>query len=134
MVKTLKRIASTLIIFIVILSIITFNTNVEIVLALENPRSELIDKISKDYTKKFCNAIAFGLSKESAMAFSLEENKKIFERRKGIDTLNKDILAEKIAVSVINSCGYPINLSGDKDIEEFKNSYLAKYMESLNKK
>ena len=46
--------------------------------AAEIEHSTLIKKVSKDYTKRFCNSIAFGLSKESAMNFSIEESKKVF--------------------------------------------------------
>ena len=113
----------SLIIFLFV-TIIAFDTNIEKVSALEDQSINLIKKISKDYTKKYCNSIAFGLSKESAMRFSLEENKKVFEKRKGINSINKDLLAEEIANSVIENCGYPLNLSGEKGIQEFKNFYL----------
>ncbi len=93
--------------------------------ASENQQSDLIEKISIDYTKKFCNSIGFGLSKESAMNFSISENKKIFEKKKGIQNIDKELLANKIAFSVIDSCGYQLNLYGDKDIEEFAKYYLS---------
>ena len=111
-------------IFIVCSTLIFFQT--EVLYASETDNSLLIQKISKDYTKKFCNAIGFGLSKESAMNFSLEENKQVFKKRKEINNINKELLAEEIAISVIEKCGYPINLSGEKGIIEFKNYYLSK--------
>ena len=46
--------------------------------AAEEVSSVLIKKVSQSYTKKFCNSIGFGLSKESAMKFSLKENKTQF--------------------------------------------------------
>jgi hypothetical protein len=94
--------------------------------AVENDNSVLIKKVSKSYTKKFCNSIGFGLSKESAMKFSLEENKQVFKKKKEINTINKELLAEEIATSVIEKCGYPINLSGEEGILDFKNYYLSK--------
>ena len=87
---------------------------------------KLIKKISKSYSNKFCNAIGFGLAKESAMDFSLEENKQVFKKKKGINQINKELLAEEIAILVIEKCGYPINLSGEKGILEFRNYYLSK--------
>jgi len=95
--------------------------------------SIFIKKVSKSYTKKFCNAIGFGLSKESAMNFSLEENKQVFQKKKEINNINKDLLAQEIAMSVIEKCGYPINLSGEKGVLEFKNYYLSKDKESIEK-
>ena len=94
--------------------------------AAEKDPSVFIEKVSKSYTKKFCNAIGFGLSKESAMNFSLEENKQVFKKKKEINTINKELLAEEIAVSVIEKCGYPLSLSGEKGVLEFKNYYLSK--------
>ena len=89
-----------------------------------NP-SVFIKKVSKSYTNKFCNAVGFGLSKESAMNFSLEENKQVFKKKKEFNTLNKELLAEEIAISVVEKCGYPINLNGEEGINEFKNYYLS---------
>ena len=94
--------------------------------ALDDQESVFIKKVSRSYTKKFCNSIGFGLSKESAMNFSIEENKQVFKKRKEIKNINKDLLAEEIAISVVEKCGYPINLYGEKGILEFKNYYLSK--------
>ena len=112
----------------IISSIISFNVRIVSAKEIESP--ELIQRISKDFTKKYCNAIGFGLSKESAMNFSYEENKKVFENKKDIDIINKEILAKEIADSVIDSCGYPIKLSGEKGSQEFKSYYLAKEEDS----
>tara|TARA_Y100001968_G_C19346986_1_gene712585 strand:+ start:610 stop:1023 length:414 start_codon:yes stop_codon:yes gene_type:complete len=117
--------------FIIIITSI-FSLNTEIVSGLETENTSLIKKVSKDYTKKFCNSIAFGLSKESAMNFSIEENKKAFEKRKGFQNINKELLAEEISSLIIETCGYPINLSGEKGIKEFKNYYLSKDQELSN--
>lgn len=94
--------------------------------AAESYDSVLLKKMSKSYTNKFCNSIGFGLSKESAMSFSLKENNEVFRRRKGFNSINKELLAEEIAISVVENCGYPINLSGEKGIMEFKSYYLSK--------
>ncbi len=111
-------------IFIVFTILITFQA--EVLYALDSGNSIFIKKVSKSYTNKFCNAIGFGLSKESAMDFSLEENKQVFKKRKELDSIDKELLAEEIAISVIEKCGYPINLSGEKGIIEFKEYYLSK--------
>ena len=92
--------------------------------AAENVNSVLLKKVSQSYTNKFCNSIGFGLSKESAMKFSLQENNQVFNKRKGFKNIDKEILAEEIALEVVEKCGYPINLSGEKGILEFKNYYL----------
>jgi len=107
---------------------IVFHT--EKLYASENVESVLINKVSKSYTNKFCNSIGFGLSKESAMNFSLKENNQVFKKRKDYNDINKELLSEKIAIAVVEKCGYPINLSGEKGIMEFKSYYLSKDQES----
>ena len=110
---------------------IVFQT--EVLYASESDNSVLIGKISRSYTKKFCNSIGFGLSKESAMNFSIEENKQVFKNKKDINNINKELLAEEIAISVIEKCGYPINLIGEEGIQDFKSYYLSKEEESQKK-
>jgi len=120
--KIKKLIASLFLFFILTTNIFFIQT--DIAYSLEAKDYNLIEKISKDYTKKFCNSIGFGLSRESAMNFSFSENKEIFKNRKGIKNIDKELLAQKIASSVIDGCGYKLNLFGEKDIEEFANYYL----------
>ena len=115
---------SMVLLFIFLTSNILFS-GMDIAMADERETNILMEKISKDYTKKFCNSIGFGLSKESAMNFSYSENKKIFEKRKGIKDIDKELLAKKISMSVIDGCGYQLNLYGEKDMEEFANYYLS---------
>ena len=121
--KIKKLIGSFFLFFILSGNIFFIQT--DIAYSLEAKDSNLIEKISKDYTKKFCNSIGFGLSKESAMNFSYKENKQIFNKRKGIQNIDKEILANKIGLSVVDGCGYQLNLYGEEDIEEFANLYLS---------
>ena len=127
---TFKKITFRIVAFIFFISSTFILIDTEELLALESVDSVLIKKVSKSYTNKFCNSIGFGLSKESAMNFSLKENNQVFNKRKDYNNINKELLAEKIAISVIEKCGYPINLSGDKGILEFKGYYLSKDQES----
>ena len=119
---------------LVVLTFFIFSTSIifdtERLYASESADSVLIKKVSDSYTKKFCNSIGFGLSKESAMNFSLKENNQVFNKRKEFKSINKALLADKIAIAVVEKCGYPINLSGEQGILEFKTYYLSKDQES----
>ena len=130
----LKKITFRLFAFVLFISLTLISVHTEEVHASEDIDNILIKKVSQSYTNKFCNAIGFGLSKESAMNFSLKENDQVFNKRKGYNNINKELLAEEIAISVIEKCGYPINLSGEKGIIEFKNYYLSKDKESIKKR
>ena len=114
--------------FLICSTLIIFHT--EELYASESVESVLIKKVSKSYTNKFCNSIGFGLSKESAMNFSLKENNQVFNKRKDYSNINKELLAEEIAIAVVDKCGYPIKLAGEKGILEFKSYYLSKDQES----
>ena len=126
-----KRIISSLFTIVFLMSLTLFIFSTEKLYASESADSALLKKVSMSYTKKFCNAIGFGLSKESAMDFSIKENNQVFNKRKDFNNINKDLLSEKIAIGVIEKCGYPINLSGERGIQEFKNYYLSKDNEFL---
>ncbi len=124
--KILKKVFYRIFLFSLIFFTTKFIFKIETVYASEFDSSSFIKKVSKSYTKKFCNSIAFGLSKESAMNFSIAENNQVFEKRKEMKNINKELLAEEISISVVEECGYPISLSGQKGINEFKNYYLEK--------
>ena len=125
-----KKINLRLFAFIILIFSTLFIFHTDELSASESVDSTLIKKVSRSYTKKFCNSIGFGLSKESSMNFSLKENNQVFNKRKNFENINKEALAEEIAIGVIEKCGYPIKLSGEKGIMEFKNYYLSKDKES----
>tara|TARA_B100000214_G_scaffold185603_1_gene133838 strand:- start:104 stop:505 length:402 start_codon:yes stop_codon:yes gene_type:complete len=128
-----KKISLRLITFIFLIFSTSIIFHSEELFALDKDNSILIKKVSKSYTKKFCNSIGFGLSKESAMNFSLKENNQVFNKKKEFNDIDKELLAEKIAIDVVEKCGYPINLSGEKGILEFKSYYLSKDQNSTEK-
>tara|TARA_B100000214_G_C23924398_1_gene607608 strand:+ start:488 stop:874 length:387 start_codon:yes stop_codon:yes gene_type:complete len=123
--RYLNKIFSLFIIFILVIGPIIIKSEKAIGSELSKDQSNFIKKFSKSYTNKFCNSIAFGLSKESAMVFSIEENKKVFNRKKQLESVNKELLAEEIAISVVEKCGLPLNLFGERGIQDFKNFYLS---------
>ena len=99
--------------------------NVSSAFANDSQSDRLLQKISKDYTKKFCNGIGFGLSKNSAMDFAVKENNLAYSKKKGFENLDKQILASNIANAVIEKCGYPINMKGSDGIKQFEDDYLS---------
>ena len=126
----LKKITLKLFAIIFLMCSTLIVTHAQELHASEEVDSILIKKVSQSYTKKFCNSIGFGLSRESAMNFSIKENNQVFNKRKEFNNINKDLLAEEIAINVVEKCGYPINLSGEKGILEFKSYYLSKDLDS----
>tara|TARA_Y100001968_G_C19449572_1_gene767608 strand:+ start:5538 stop:5930 length:393 start_codon:yes stop_codon:yes gene_type:complete len=115
--------------FLIFILIIFNPINTDIAISKDLASNDLINKISRDYTRKFCNAIGFGLSKESAMNFALKENKQTFVNKKGINNIEINELSDEVSISVIESCGYPIGLSGQEGVIAFKEYYLKNYNE-----
>ena len=124
--ETFKKITLRIFTFIFFIGSTFIILPTEELYASESIDTALIKKVSKSYTKKFCNSIGFGLSKESAMNFSIKENNQVFIKKKGFKNINKELLAEEIAIAVVEKCGYPINLSGENGVMEFKDYYLSK--------
>ena len=123
MINALKQIIFIFLSFLFIFVSIFDSFNLVAVANTEKQNDQLIEKISKDFTKKFCNGVAFGLSKDSAMIFADKENSLIFQKKKGVDKLNKELLSNKIAYSVIDSCGYPLGLRGEEGVNQFEKEY-----------
>tara|TARA_E500000331_G_scaffold325983_1_gene343763 strand:+ start:577 stop:981 length:405 start_codon:yes stop_codon:yes gene_type:complete len=94
------------------------------ILASDKTNEPLMKKISRDYTKKFCNGIGFGLSRKSAIEFANKENNLIFAKKIVANDLNKQSIANEIAISVVEGCGYALDLKGEEDIKEFEKEYI----------
>ena len=122
--KYIKKIILELFSLIFVFSLIFGLFGLQPLDSLTVNNDKLIEKIAKDYTNKFCNSVAFGLSKDSAMSFANKENNLIFKRKKGVETINKDLIANSISVSVVENCGYLVNLKGEDGIDKFKNDYV----------
>ena len=100
--------------------------------SISPPKKEkILERVSKGYSTKFCNAIGMGISFDSALRLSIEENSKaeynpslwLDIARNGkqyINEIGSDEIIEKISENVINRCGYPIGLDGVEGIEIFK--------------
>ena len=86
-----------------------------------NQNDKLIGRIAKDFSKKFCNGIGFGLSEESAMKFAMKENIANFKNNKEIANIDANVISEQISISVIDKCSYPLKLSEGEWISNFKN-------------
>ena len=75
---------------------------------------QLIERIAKDFSNKFCNGVGFGLSEESAVNFAMKENMAIFKKKKGIENLDTKVIVEKVSASVMDRCSYPLTLAVDQ--------------------
>ena len=104
--------AFSLIIFGLSVAFSTFSSEVQASAIKQN--DELIERIARDFSKKFCNGVGFGLSQESAVNFAMKENMAIFNKKKGFENIYNKAIVEKVSIAVVDKCGYPLNLSEDQ--------------------
>ena len=91
--------------------------------------SLLQNRISKNFSNKFCSAIQNGLSKDEAMTSAIVKTENIFAfsynpQKKWIE---KEDLANQVSIKVINDCGWSFGLIGKEGIDYFKSYFMEIY-------
>ena len=66
--------------------------------------NEYILKISRKFSKTYCNSIKFGISKESALKFSIGETNKEFLNNKLNKFIDNQLLNNNILLDLENNC------------------------------
>ena len=73
---------------------------------LERQTIKLEQKISKKFSKTFCNSTGFGISYDGALKFALGETKGEFARNKLISNVNLENLKDQILEDIASTCYY----------------------------
>ena len=91
--------------------------------------SLLQNRISKNFSKKYCNAIKNGLSKDEAMTKAIIKTENIisFSYNPQKKWIEKDDLANQISSQVVNDCGWSFGLIGNDGVNYFKSYFLQIY-------
>ena len=91
--------------------------------------SLLQNRISKNFSKKFCSEIQNGLSKDEAMISAIIKTENIvsFSYNPQKKWIEKEDLANQISIKVINDCGWSFGLMGKEGIDYFKSYFLEIY-------
>ena len=90
-----------------------------------NPYAEgLKNRISNNFSRRYCKAIDSGFSKDEAMRSAIIETENIvaFSLNPQKKNITKEDLADQISIQVINKCGWSFGLVGKDGI-----SYFIKY-------
>ncbi|WP_413391428.1 hypothetical protein [Prochlorococcus marinus] len=119
MIRFRNRFFSVFFIIIFVFFVVFSSFDLEVNALSVKQNDELIERIAKDFSKKFCNGVGFGLSQESAVNFAMKENMAIFKNKKGIENIDANSIAEKVSITVVDKCGYQLNLSEDDWGETF---------------
>ena len=91
--------------------------------------SLLQNRISRNFSKKFCSAIQNGLSKDEAMTSAIIKTENIvsFSYNPQKKWIEKADLANQISIKVINDCGWSFGLMGKEGMDYFKSYFLEIY-------
>ena len=91
--------------------------------------SLLQNRISNNFSKKFCSQIQNGLSKDEAMTSAIIKTENIvsFSYNPQKKWIEKEDLANQISIKVINDCGWSFGLIGKEGIDYFKSYFLEIY-------
>ena len=91
--------------------------------------SLLQNRISNNFSSKYCKAIQNGFSKDEAMKSSIVKTENIisFSYNPQKKWIEKDDLANQISLQVVNNCGWSFGLIGREGVDYFKSYFLEIY-------
>ena len=104
------------------LKVLAFDTSDPSVSLLQN-------RISNNFSRKFCSAIQNGFSKDEAMKSAIVKTENIisFSYNPQKKWIEKDDLANQISLQVVNDCGWSFGLIGKEGVDYFKSYFLEIY-------
>ena len=91
--------------------------------------SFLQNRISNNFSRKYCKAIQNGFSKDEAMKSAIVKTENIisFSYNPQKKWIEKDDLANQISLQVVNNCGWSFGLMGKEGVNYFKSYFLEFY-------
>ena len=94
--------------------------------------SFLQNRISNNFTSKFCRGIKNGYSKDEAMISAIIKTENIiaFSFNPQKKWIEADDLANQISLQVINDCGWAFGLVGKEGINYFKSYFMEIYQKT----
>jgi len=91
--------------------------------------SLLQNRISNNFSRKYCKAVQNGFSKDEAMKSAIVKTENIisFSYNPQKKWIEKSDLANQISLQVVNDCGRSIGLIGKNGVDYFKSYFLEIY-------
>ena len=107
-----------------------FNPPIGLAFDKSDPSTTLLqNRISNNFSRKYCKAIQNGLSKDEAMKSAIVKTENIisFSYNPQKQWIEKDDLANQISLLVVNDCGRSFGLIGKEGVDYFKSYFLEIY-------
>ena len=115
---------------LIILVISLLNPPVGLAFDTSDPSVSLLqNRISNNFSKKYCKAIQNAFSKDEAMKSAIVQTENIisFSYNPQKKWIEKDDLANQISLQVVNDCGWSFGLIGKEGVNYFKSYFLEVY-------
>ena len=115
---------------ILLFIIFILNTSLGLAFDTSDPSVSLLqNRISNNFSRKYCKAINNGLSKDEAMKSAIVKTEDIisFSYNPQKKWIEKDDLANQISIQVVNECGRSFGLIGKEGVDYFKSYFLEIY-------
>ena len=98
--------------------------------------SLLQNRISNNFSRKYCKAIQNGFSKDEAMKSAIVKTENIisFSYNPQKKWIEKNDLAKQISLQVVNECGWSFGLIGKEGVNYFKSYFLEIYEKTTPEK
>ena len=119
--------------FFLALFIFTFsllNPTISLAFDTSDPSVSLLqNRISNNFSRKYCKAIQNGFSKDEAMKSAIVKTENIisFSYNPQKKWIEKNDLANQISLQVVNDCGRSFGLIGKEGVNYFKSYFLEIY-------
>ena len=114
-----------------------FNPPIGLAFDKSDPSVPLLqNRISNNFSRKYCNAIQNGFSKDEAMKSAIVKTENIisFSYNPQKKWIEKDDLANQISLQVVNNCGWSFGLIGKEGVDYFKSYFLEIYEKTTPEK
>ena len=118
---------------LLILAFLLLKPLIGMALNISDPSVGLLqNRISNNFTSKFCRAIKNGYSKDEAMTSAIIKTENIiaFSFNPQKKWIEPDDLANQISLQVINDCGWSFGLVGKEGINYFKSYFMEVYQKT----
>ena len=116
--------------FILLFSMYLLNPTIGLAFETSDPSVNLLqNRISNNFSRKYCKAIQNGYSKDEAMKSAIVKTENIisFSYNPQKKWIEKDALANQISLQVVNDCGWSFGLIGKEGVKYFKSYFLEIY-------
>ena len=117
--------------------VLIFSPNLGLAFEISDPSVSLLqNRISKNFSSKYCKAIQNGFSKDEAMKSAIVKTENIisFSYNPQKKWIEKDDLANQISLQVVNDCGRSFGLIGREGVDYFKSYFLEIYEKTTPEK